>query len=235
MSLYKNAFYWFVGLLVLLVIGFWKTYFSALGDVGHVTHHFHGVTMLLWIFLLITQSWLIRNRRNTQHRSIGKLSFLVAPAVVITGVMVTIYSQAHNEEPLANFSQSIFWFGLFASGLFAILYGLAILNRKNMQLHARYMVATSLVFIVPGFSRAVFQYLGPTGVWIPSFYQMTWVPFLIGLWLLFLDWRRGQNIRPFLLVNTLWAVNLGLWVLLPSWKWWGTFSAWTASTFYLTN
>jgi uncharacterized membrane protein YozB (DUF420 family) len=234
-SLYKNAFYWFVGLLVLLFIGFWKSYFSVLGDVSHVTHHFHAISMLLWIILLITQSWLIRNRRNAQHRSIGKLSFVIAPAVVITGVMVTIYSQAHAEEPLAAFSQSILWFGFFSSGLFAIMYGLAIFNRKNMQLHARYMVATSLVFIVPGLSRAVAQYIGPTGIWIPDFYQITWVPFLIGLWLMSLDWRHGQTIRPFLVLNVLWAINLVLWLVLPIWNWWGTFSAWTASSFWLTS
>jgi len=60
--------------------------------------------------------------------------------------------------------------------LFAVLYFFAIRYRRNMQLHARFMMATALVFIVPGLTRAVFQYIGPTGIWIPDFYQMTWVP-----------------------------------------------------------
>ena len=230
MSLYKNAFYWFIGLLVLLFIGFWKSYFSILGEVGQVTHHFHGIAMLSWIFLLIGQSWLIRNRRNAQHRAVGKLSFLLAPAVVISGAMVTVYSQAHVDDPLAPFSQSILWFGFFDAGVFAILYGLAIVYRKNMQLHARYMVATSLVFIVPGLVRAVTQYVGPTGIWIPSFYQMTWVPLFAGLWLMSLDWHRGQTVRPYLVFNVLWVTNLALWVMLPTWGWWSAFSAWIATS-----
>ena len=148
---------------------------------------------------------------------------------MISGVVVVFYSQAHVEDPLAAFSQSIFWFGFFSAGMIALLYGLAIRHRRNMNLHARYMVATALVFIVPGLTRAVSQYLAPTGIWVPDFYQLTWVPFLIGLWLLFHDWRRGQTIRPFLLFSVLWAINLLLWVMLPTIGWWNMFSAWSAS------
>lgn len=231
MSLYKNAFYWFIALLGLLLVGFWKSYFSQLGQIAHITHHFHGISMLLWLFLLIGQSWLIRNRRNAQHRMMGKLSFLLAPAVVISGVMVTIYSQSHAENPLAPFSQSIMWFGFFLSGLFAFSYVMAIVHRKNMQLHARYMVATSLVFIVPGLTRAVVQYVAPTGIWVPNFFQLSWVPLFIGLWLMFLDWRRGQNIRPYLTINILWSFYIMLWVVLPHWSAWNSFSAWIATSY----
>ena len=95
-------------------------------------------------------------------------------------------------------------------------------------MHARYMMATALVFIVPGLSRTVFQYIGPTGIWIPDFYQMTWVPFLIGLWFLFRDWQNKQPVQPFLVFNALWAINLILWVMLPNLAWWQAFSAWSA-------
>ena len=235
MPLYRNAYYWFIALLIVLVIGFWQTYFSLLGaetDQVHVTHHFHAVTMLAWVFLLITQSWLIRNRRNAQHRTIGRLSFVIAPFVVISGVMVVFYSQGRAEDPLAPFSQSILWFGFFSAGLFAYLYSQAIVHRKTMQLHARYMVATALVFIVPGLSRSVLNYLAQTGIWVPTFYQMTWVPFFVCLWMMFSDWRSGSTMRPYLVFNVLWAINLALWVVLPTWAWWRAFSAWSATVWY---
>lgn len=63
MSLFKNAFYWFILLALILIAGFWNSYFSRLGEVAHVTHHFHAVAMLAWMALLILQSWLIRNRK----------------------------------------------------------------------------------------------------------------------------------------------------------------------------
>ncbi len=226
MSLYKNAFYWLIGLLVLLFIGFWKSYFSQVGE-AHLTHHFHGISMLCWVLLLITQSWLIRNRHNAQHRTLGKLSFLLAPAVVISAVLVVFHSQATTEHPNSPFALSIFWFGFFSAGMFAVLYYLAIRHRKNMRFHARYMMATALVFLVPGLARAVNQYIGPTGIWIPTFYQMTWVPLFIGLWLMFRDWQNKHTIQPFLLFNVLWAINLFLWVTLPNVGWWQEFAAWS--------
>ena len=227
MSLYKNAFYWLFALLAILLLGFWNSYFSKIGE-AHLTHHFHGIAMLSWVLLLITQSWLIRNRQNARHRTLGKLSFLLAPAVVISALMVTFYGHAAEEHPEAAISLSFFWLGLFSGAVFAVLYFFAIRYRNNMQFHARYMLATALVFLVPGLARTVFQYLGPTGIWIPTFYQMLWIPLLIGLWLIFLDWKNKHTVQPWLVFNFLWAINLVAWVVLPNQGWWQAFGAWSA-------
>jgi len=228
MALYKNSFYWLIGLLVILVIGFWQPYFAKLGE-AHFTHHFHGISMLFWVLLLITQSWLMRNRQNAQHRKLGKISFVLAPAVLISALMVVFYSHASAEHPESPFVLSIFWLGFFNTGSFAILYYLAIRHRRNMQFHARYMMATALVFLVPGLARAIFQYIKPTGVWIPTFFQILWIPLLIGLWLLFRDWQNKQTTKPFLVFNSLWALNLVGWVMLPNMGWWQAFAAWSAA------
>ncbi len=229
MSLYRSAFYWFILLLVVEVVGFWRTYFSQLfSDNLHITHHFHAVSMLLWVLLLTTQSWLIRNRRNIQHRALGKLSFGLAPAVVISGVWVNFHSLSNAGDEFSPGFLSVFWFGFFLPALFAVLYVQAIRHRRNVQLHARYMVSTALVFIQPGLSRAVFNYIAPTGVWVPSFFQMTWLALFIGMWLMFRDWRNGKTYGPFLLSNAAWTFHIVTWVLAPSWSWWQAFAAWAA-------
>jgi len=229
MPLYRNAFYWFIALLVLLVIGFWQSYFSKLfGDV-HPTHHLHAIAMIGWMLLLITQSWLIRNRRNDRHRTLGKLSFVLAPAVVISGVIVTFYAQAHSENPLSPFALGIFWFGFFSVGVFAAMYVQAIRHRKNMQLHARYMILTALAFIMPGLARAVGQYIAPLGVWTPSFYQMTYVPLLIGLWFMLMDMKNSRPYKPFLVSNVFWGINAIMWIVLPKSETWKAFTAWSAA------
>ncbi len=229
MTLYKNAFYWFIGLLLILLIGFWESYFSILPEAGHVTHHAHGIVMLAWVLLLISQSWLIRNRRNANHRTLGKISFVLAPAIVVTAVLVNFYFIAHAEDPAAPLTQSVYWFGYFLAALFALMYGLAIRHRRQVDLHARYMVATSLVFLMPGLSRAISIYLAPLGIWTPDFFQTAWIPFLIGVWLLFADWRNKSDIRPYATFCGLWTANLALWLLLPTWGWWTTFSVWSAT------
>lgn len=231
MTLYRHSFYWFIGLLVILVAGFWESYFSKLPDAGHVTHHAHGIVMLAWVLLLISQSWLIRNRRNATHRLLGKTSFVLAPAVVVTALMVNFHFIAKVEDPVIPEVQSIYWFGYFNAAMFALMYGLAIYHRRQMNLHARYMVGTALVFLVPGLGRAISNYVAPLDIWTPDFYQTTWVPLLIAASLLLLDWRNKRDIRPYAIFCAAWAANLVLWASLPAWGWWTSFSAWSATAF----
>lgn len=230
MPLFRNAFYWFIALLVVLVIGFWKSYFAKLGTGEvHWTHHFHAIAMLAWVLLLISQSWLIRNRRNTQHRALGKLSFVIAPAVFLSAIAVNNYFPTQAKNILDPDSLGIFWFGYFLAVLFAVLYVQAIRYRRTMQLHARYMVATGLVFLNPGLIRVVFTYIAPLGVWVPTFFQLFFVPLLIGLWLMALDLRKGAPHQPFLVFSVLWAINLVIWLLVAKWEWWRSFAESMAS------
>lgn len=228
MTLFRNAFYWFIVLAFILITGFWNSYFSRLGEIEQFTHHFHAIAMLGWMALLILQSWLIRNRKTSQHRTIGKISFIVAPAVVISGIMVTFYSQASAKNPAATGTVAIFWFGLFLAGLFAILYLQAIRHRRNMNLHARYMIATAWVFLLPGLARALGQHVAPLGIWIPSFFQMMWIPVIFGGWLMFLDWKNKQPIAPFLLSNVAWVINNIGWISFYNIGPFKAFAAWSA-------
>ena len=229
MSLYRNAFYWFCLLLVVSILGFWRTYFSQFGQgTVHITHHAHGISMLLWVTMLITQSWLIRTRRNPMHRTTGKVSFVLAPVVVVSGFWVNIHLMDGREGPFPPLLISIFWFGFFLAIAFAVLYTLAIVHRRRVQLHARYMVATSLVFIVPGLFRALNNYVHPLTGWAPTFFQVTLVPLPIGMWLLYLDWRDGKYLRPFLVFNGMWVANLLVWLLTPRWSMWQSLAEWSA-------
>lgn len=228
MNLFKNAIYWFLLLALILIAGFWNSYFSRLGEIEHATHHFHAIAMLGWMGLLIGQSWLIRNRKNSQHRTLGKLSFIIAPAVVLSGLMVTFYSQASARNPAAAPTVSIFWFGLFLAVTFAILYTQAIRHRENAKLHARYMIATAWIFLLPGLARALGQHVAPLGVWIPTFYQMMWIPVIFGGWLMFMDWKNKQPVSPFLFSNTAWILNNIGWISFYNMGPFKTFAAWSA-------
>lgn len=229
MSLYRNAYYWFCLLLLVSVLGFWQSYFSQLGEgTVHITHHTHGLAMLLWVAMLIAQSWFIRTRRNPMHRTVGKTSLLLAPVIVVSAVWVNIYFMQGREGPYPDGLIGIFWFGFFLAIAFGVLYTLAIVHRRKAQLHARYMVATSLVFIVPGLGRAINNYVEPVIGWAPSFFQVTFVPLFIGLWLLLLDWRREKPLTPFLVFNGLWVMNLVMWLISPRMGVWHRLAAWSA-------
>lgn len=229
MTLYRNAFHWFIALLMILVIGFWPSYFSRITEPMHHTLHLHAIAMLAWMLLLIAQSWLIRNRKLSHHRALGKLSFVIAPLVVITGIWVNFHFQGRVEEPLATRAQAIFWFGFFLPLLFALLYVQAIRHRRDMNLHARYMVLTALVFLIPGLGRALDNTLEPLGLWTPTFLQLMFFTLGIALWLMIQDWRRQKPWWPQLVFSVLWAVNIALYILLPKWSTWNDFSGWAGT------
>lgn len=225
----KSAVFWFAGLLALLILGFWKSYFSIIFDGPDSTHHFHGLAMLAWVLLLINQAWLARARKLDLHRKTGKLSYPLAPLIAISGVMVSFHNIALFDDPLQPFALSIFHLGLFSVLAYVVLYVLAMIHRNNVQYHARYMIATALVFLVPGLSRTMANYVAPTGLPALDFYQTLWVPLAFGLLLVALDWRGGRVRSPFVVFSALWASMLALWHLLPHLTFWQNFTVWAAS------
>lgn len=225
----RTAVFWFVGLLAVLLLGFWRTYFSVIFGEMHPTHHLHSAAMLGWVLLLIHQSWRIRGKNLRAHRKVGQLSWAIAPLVVITGSWVTLHNIARFEDPSTPPAMSIFWLGWASVLVFAILFSMAMIHRKNAHYHGRYMIATALVFLIPGLGRAASQYLPTIGVQAPSFFQMLFVPLIISLTLVAYEWRTDRVRSPFVVFSVLWGLTLLLWVLLPNVVLWERFTVWAAS------
>ena len=74
-------------LLPVTLIAFWPGYLMRLDDSPWQVH-FHGVTGLAWILLLIAQSMLASRRRFDLHRRLGKVTYVLAPLVLLGGFMV---------------------------------------------------------------------------------------------------------------------------------------------------
>ena len=71
--------YYAIGLIALALLGFWPTYFSKFFDGTanfNFYFHFHFAMASLWIMLLIVQPILIKKKKLSIHRKIGKLSFI---------------------------------------------------------------------------------------------------------------------------------------------------------------
>ena len=85
---FHNSGFYFIILLFLAVIGFWQSYFSKLFDDIDSYIHFHAITMLLWVGMLITQSFLIRFKKRSLHRFIGKLSYGLLPVLIISLILL---------------------------------------------------------------------------------------------------------------------------------------------------
>jgi len=226
--MFKNVIFYFIALLVILVVGFWNSYFSKfLGDITF-EQHFHGIAMLLWVFLLISQAWLIRGSNYTVHRKLGKTSFVLAPIVFISAILVTLDALFKRQDPMAENALSFFWFGSFLAGLFAMLYGLAIYHRKIRQLHSRYMISTALVFLVPGLTRAIANTIAPEGRDV--FLDVMLFTGLIGMALIFFEWRKGKIYPPFVVFTVAWGAGLIMFYTVPHSEIWQGFTLWVFNT-----
>lgn len=204
---YRNIFLFFVGILLLVTWGFYKSYLMHFpnfegdyyfgGSGLTFIQHIHGALMLLWICFLIIQPLLIKNRFYNIHRTIGIVSYFLVPLLLFSIFMVQetsyyrVLSLSTPEEAIATIN------GIAYIPAFALFYSLAIANKKNIPNHMRYMIGTSLLFINPALSRALFVFFGmaASGFAVSDYGAMAVVVFLIGY-----DYYYKKNYKPYLVI-----------------------------------
>lgn len=84
---YRHAWLWFTLAMAVTITGFFKFFISKIAETD-ILHHFHGLTSGGWILLLIIQPFLYSRYKMDIHRKLGKISFLLAPLLVISGLMM---------------------------------------------------------------------------------------------------------------------------------------------------
>jgi hypothetical protein len=125
--------------------------------------------MAIWMGMVIIQPLLIKYKKLSVHRTLGKLSYLVVPLVLITSAMMSKHSyfayksrlEVQVVEGLAKYTEAeILHLSAFQMGLsvfyilwLAIFFGLAIYNRKDRIPHSRYILAAALTFMGPTVDR----------------------------------------------------------------------------------
>lgn len=229
---YKHLSLFFVGILLVLLWGFYRTYFSLVPDFKGITNtmHFHGILMLTWLAMLIVQPVLIRKKKLELHRMIGKLSYLVMPLLLISIFMVgkSQYIKMNGVVPPPVLNSTI---ALNVPSLlsFAAFYTLALVYKRPAAFHMRYMIATSLLLIGPGLGRALIIYFGMDFELAVS--VTNWLAILIAVALLLVDLKNKKSYVPYtvIIVILVWA-NL-TW----EFKYSGivqSFCSWFGSVFY---
>lgn len=158
---YKYGHY-FVGFVLLVTIaGFWASYFTLVGKVPFA-FHVHAMTATSWLLLLIAQSVTIHHGKNAVHKLAGKASFVLFPLLITGFVMIINVSAARfaaQESPFIAVLGPAFGIGmLIAIAAYLTLFYLALRNRRNVRLHAGYMLATPLILFESPFSRLMGQF-----------------------------------------------------------------------------
>ena len=177
---------WFAGFFALALLAFWPTYLSQVGAANGFIH-LHAASAAGWMLLLAGQAWAIGARRVALHRALGKLSYALAPLVLVSILLLAHYKMLNPPEGFA-IQTYVLYLQVSLAFLFGLSYGLAIWHRRSVARHARFMVCTALTLIDPVVIRLVLW----ADPWPGFNYQ--WLTFgLTDLALLILIWLERQN------------------------------------------
>lgn len=159
---YRHAMYFLVLVLATIVIGFWGSYFVPIADVP-AAFHVHAITATAWVILLMIQHATIHGRKRNAHRVGGLASLALFPFLIAGFVMIVNVSAerfASSESASAQVLTPSFGLSMvFAILAYAVLYYQALKHRRNVRLHAGYMLATPLVLFESPFSRIMLDHL----------------------------------------------------------------------------
>ena len=153
---YRHAHYFVGFVLFVIVVGFWASYFSIAGGVP-LAFHVHAVSSMTWLGLLIAQHMSIHRRANELHKQMGLASFVLFPFLILGFVMIiNVTAERFTVQPsdFALYIAPAFGVAMaIAIAAYLTLFYLALKHRRNVKLHAGYMLATPLILFESPFGR----------------------------------------------------------------------------------
>ena len=224
---YRYAHVYLLLLFPLTLLAFWPSYFAVLPAASWPIH-FHGVIASLWIALLAWQSWTIHHGRTEQHRAAGLASLAVFPFFLASNLLI-VHSVAGKfvtgENPFAaRFGARLAILDLIATAAIAFLYWSALRWRREVHLHARFMLATVFFLFAPIFARVFRLYVPPLAVVPPEFdgflFNVQLANFATLLLAVALAARLPKHARPWLMTAAAVAVQMVAFETLGGWAAW---------------
>lgn len=162
---YKNLSFFFAGIFIIILFGFFNSYFSLFPQYGKLPNivHFHALTLVLWSLLLIIQPLLIRFKKQKTHKLLGKFSYMLAPLIIFSMLAMTRKTFTERTPDTSDFQAlSGMFISLSHTFLFGLFYVLAMIKTGKPKLHMRFIILASLTGLAPAIARINIAELGIT-------------------------------------------------------------------------
>ncbi len=123
---------------------------------------FHGIVMTTWVTGFLIQAILIHSRRFTLHRQLGWFLVCVGVILIIWSIIATLdfvpQRAARGVDVDSNilFYSSIIWADFAAICGFILFFAMAVIKRKDRNLHIPLMIFASLSILEPALYRIWF-------------------------------------------------------------------------------
>jgi hypothetical protein len=224
LSPYQHSGYGLLLYVPLMVAGFYLSYFAVFFTPKPALIHIHFGLMVSWMTIVIAQPFLIKSKKMHWHRWVGKASYVVLPLVLLSswamlrvGYLNYIHSLSEQlENGITKFTdQEILHEGaiyiliaFFYIVWLAILYLLAIVNRKKTATHARYMLAAALTLTGPTIDRIFFSLLEVTKIGTLPAESISFLLIdMVLVVLLIYDYKKGNQTRPLITALIIYVVG----------------------------
>ena len=164
-----------LGLAIFIVFGFAQ--FAARGFVNYgavpIYVHLHGMAMVAWLALMVTQPTLVQQGNAALHRKLGWAGVALALAIIVLGSFVGIKSLQNGTQP--PFFTQPYFLALTQTAViaFAGLVGFAIVKRRETEWHRRLLVGAMVALMEPALGRTLpMPLIMPWGEWLALVIQL---------------------------------------------------------------
>lgn len=217
---YRLLVWFFAAVMVITIAGFFKSYIKFLPDTDKypIVIHIHFIAFVFWLALMVVQPILIRRKRYGLHRKMGKISYLIAPVLVIT-ILILVRKQTIREIGISESNAAVTAFiGLLDAVSFSVYYLIAMANKRNIRWHVAFLIAATLVVLNPGLSRLLNQIKPGLGLLIAVI-----LPFITSITIILIEkikCRRPVLKSPYFLFFCCWTMEIVLFITVPSTELW---------------
>lgn len=195
MKVYPRAHWYLTLALAVAVGGFVPSYWSQDLSVFRPAIHWHAASATLWFLILILQPWLVNSGRVTAHRTIGCVALATAVLLVVTAALITP-ANLELETANADLPYVFVYWDVATIALFAVYVILGMRHRRSVQLHARYMLATAFVPLLPALARGLYFY-GIVNNFTSALYVGNAIVLAVLALLIYDDHKRGKIRAPY--------------------------------------
>jgi hypothetical protein len=206
----KAFFISMVILFILMQVAFHPSYLQFFPQFHEFSsiHHIHGALMVSWMVMLIIQPYLIIKNNYKTHRLIGKISYFTAPLVFISMILITKLNYLKMVDVMP-FKDVAAWqsLNIITPFNFLLFYSLAIIHKKDVFKHKRYMIGTVFTIFGAISSRLLAMVFGAS-INFYAFFISEYFGLTIVLFLLLNDIRRKANPIPYSIITVGLCINI---------------------------
>lgn len=133
-----------VAVILLSITGFWHIYFGI--DAKPTPyHHFHIITVLAWLILLLIQLSLIGTKKFRLHRNLGLSVLVMGPLLVASVALLSVHSA--NRAVISGQEDILIVANVMTSLELAFVISMAFVLKKRRKIHGAFLMSSALLFM----------------------------------------------------------------------------------------